>query len=952
MTGFVGRTAQLAALHDAHAAAVTGDPITVLLGGEAGVGKSRLINEFAIAAADSGTRVVFGQCVDLGGLSYAPIAGILREFVQLFGAERLLEIAGPGRDALTGLLPELGAGSAAFEDGRSRLFEVVAVLLERLSADQPLLLIIEDIHWADRSTTDVLRFVVRAVNAAPVMIVATYRNDEVGRAHPLRPVLAELERIRNVHRVDVPRMTRDEVSDLLTDITGSAPAPQIVASIYERSEGNPFFVEELLAADPDCGSAGLPDALRDVLLVRVDQLSDRAQALLRILATGGNRVGHRLLAEVSGLDETEFDETLREAIAANAIVVDGDTYAFRHALLREALYRDILPGSRARSHSRYAAAIEGDPSLVTARAAPSALAHHWYRAHDQERAFRASLRAADEATRAYAHAEAQHCLESALELWGQVADPEGVSGGDNIDLLLRVAEAAYNAGELDRSIALAEAALAEPGVDKASSRFAQLLMRRITAIGNLDRADAVASAADALDQLPDDSPMRPQFLAVLAGRRMTAGQTDEAAHVAREAITAANAIGDAEAAFRAYHVLGPSVLPTGDEEAVLDAFRNAEALIGGDTRRQVSYHINYSDSLALLGRYRDAVEVARTGLAVARDIGLERSSGAMLSGNLAEPLIEIGQWGEASQIINRTLELDPPGRHYWHLLNLRSYLELWRGELDAATATLGELRARMARYRPGPQYVVPMTRTLTYLALARSDPDAAWGHVAPWMDKLDDIRPIVDLPVITAAAATLAALRRAGADVSEDVVPRLLNITDRLDRATMHPGPALVRAELSDGTGADPAAWKTVLDTVSDADGPALLRSYAAYRLADSHVQMGDRSAAIAAVQAAEGSARELGAHLIARWSIDLMRRANLSPASRAAGMPDGFRGLTDRELEVLRLVAAGRSNREIGEELFISAKTASVHVSNILTKLGVSGRGEAAAIAHQNALA
>src|SRR5690606_33130404 len=308
-------------------------------------------------------------------------------------------------------------------------FEVIAVLLERVSADRPLLLVVEHIHWADGSTRDLLRFVVRALNTARVAIVTTYRTDEIHRTHPLRPFLAELDRVRSVRRVDVPRLSEDEVAEQLAGILRERPARSAVSRIYRRSEGSPFFVEVLAQTGADAESP-LPDSLRDLLLVRVEQLSTTAQEVLQLLATSGVRVEDAVLTEVADLDHAPLEDALREAVSANIIRVDGTAYAVRHALLREALHDDLLPGAHARLHARYAEVLDRKPELMLRGAA--AAAHHWYAAHEQERAFSAYLRAAAEARDSYAHAETLRMLERVLELWHRMPDPAGVADTDRI----------------------------------------------------------------------------------------------------------------------------------------------------------------------------------------------------------------------------------------------------------------------------------------------------------------------------------------------------------------------------------------------------------------------------------------------------------------------------------------------------------------------------------------
>lgn len=800
----VGRVVELDELRSALDLASVGQPVTVLLAGEAGVGKTRLVDEFAAEAADHGARVVIGQCVELGGdgLPYAPVAGALRELVAELGAEQLLDLAGPGREELMRLLPELGPSLGDATDGRGRLFEVVTVLFERVSAERPLLLIIEDLHWADGSTRDLLRFVVRALGMARVAIVGTFRSDEIHRTHPLRPFLAELDRVRTVRRIDMPRLSAGEVGEQLAGILGRAPDPVAAARVFRRSEGIPFFVEELARAGSDAPCPSLPDTLRDVLLVRVEQLSDPAQAVLRLLAVGGNRVDDAVLAAVSDMEADALDRALREAVSANVVRVDGEGYAFRHALLREVLHDDLLPGARARHHTRYAEVLEEHPELVSAGSACAEIAHHWYAAHELERAFRASLRAADVATRAFAHGEALQMLERALELWHRMPDPVGEAGGDRADLLARAALVAYDAAEPERALALVEEALAEVDIELEPVRSAGFLELQGKLLSELGRPEASAVARRALDLLPADSPSaaRARLLQILAARLMMEAQFEEAAQVAVDAAAVASAAGAPEPEFRAHNIRGPSLVHLGRVDEGLEAFATARRLAGGVPRLLVAYHINASDSLNLLGRYADAVRVAREGIDRAREIGLARSLGAMLAGNAAEPLAALGEWAQADRLVTRALELDPPVRHVWHLLRLQAWLQLWRGDVDSATLSLEYLRARMARRAPGPQYTIPTAAAAAELALTRDDPDAAWTEIESGVAEARFTG--YDLPLLAVAARVLAARgRRSTAGLKADT-RWVRSMAERAgDWGPARVWRAVVNAELAHGGG-------------------------------------------------------------------------------------------------------------------------------------------------------
>lgn len=952
----VGRVAELDELRSALRVAADGQPITVLLSGEAGVGKTRLVSEFAAEAAGQAARVVVAQCVEFGGggLPYAPVAGAVRELIAQLGEERLLELAGPGRQALAGLLPQLAIGAGETVDGRGGLFEVVTVLLERVSAQQPLVLVIEDIHWADSSTRDLLRFAVRALSSAHLVLIFTYRSDEIHRTHPLRPFLAELDRVRTVGRVDIQRLSQSEVGEQLAGIVGYAPPPQTVARVFKRSEGIPFFVEELACAEISSDCPPLPDSLRDLLLVRVEQLSETAQATLRQLAVGGNRVDDAVLAAVSDLDPVTLDGALREAVSANILRVDGEGYAFRHALLREVLHDDLLPGAHVRLHRQYAETLEANPELVSTGAPAAEIAHHWYAAHELDRAFRASLAAAKHAARTHAHSDALQMLERALELWDRVPDAVEASGGDHAELLDRTAGVAYDAGELERALALTEAASAEIDFGADPVRAASVLYRQSKILIDLGSSDTTAVTQRGLDLLPPDGSPEPRarLTQLLATRLLLESRFEEAADTAAVAAAAAKAAGAIEPEFRAHNTRGPALIQLGRTDEGFAAFAAAHELARTVPSLLVGYHVNASDSLNLLGRYTEAVQVAREGFDRAREIGLARTHGAMLAGNAAEPLLALGDWDEADRLVHRALELDPPVRHVWHLLRLQSWLQLWRDDLDGAAQSLDELRSRTARRSPPAQYTIPMATVAAELALARDDPDAAWTEVESALHG-----PRItgyDLPLLAVAARTAAARTRISTEGTSPDISRLRSLAAGM--RVWGPAPvwlAAVEAELAGGTGTDVAAWRALIDEVEAAGGPAHLRAYAAYRLGEALATRAEREAAAGALRDAAQRADKLGACLLRRWVDELSRRARIPLLNRVTedGDDEGWLGLTSREREVLRLVAAGRSNRQIGEELFITAKTASVHVSNILAKLGVSGRVEAAAIAHQAGL-
>ena len=278
-------------------------------------------------------------------------------------------------------------------DGLDQLqvFDAVRAVLVGLAERSPVVLVLEDLHWADRASRDLVAFLARTLRAGRVTLVVSYRSDELHRRHPLRPLLAELVRLPGVERLELAPFSRAELAEHLEAIAGAPLPADQVEGIYARSEGNPFYAEQLLAAGAGDADVGLPATLADVLLARVQGLSEPAQQVLRVAAVAGRRVPHRLLAEVAGRPEAELEQGLREAIGAGVLVTDSATgsYAFRHALLQEAVYGDLLPGEQVRLHAAYARLLAAEPEGAAAE-----LAHHCLASHDLVGALAASVRAA------------------------------------------------------------------------------------------------------------------------------------------------------------------------------------------------------------------------------------------------------------------------------------------------------------------------------------------------------------------------------------------------------------------------------------------------------------------------------------------------------------------------------------------------------------------------------
>lgn len=949
-TAVVGRSAELAELSRLYDLATAGRSRTVLIGGEAGVGKTSVCTAFGAAVGDR-AGLVRGDCVPLGGegLPYAPIVGLVHELIDRFGSAAVLQWAGAGAAELRWLLPELGepedAVDASLPRNRLRLFETVVRLIEQAAGRAPLIVMIEDLHWADDSSRHLIDFMIRALVDAPVLLILTYRTDELTRRHPLRPFLAELGRLGSVHRLEIGPLDEQATAELITGMTRRTdPAgAALVRRMVRSSGGIPYFATELVRASSSVGM-NLPETLRDTLLLRVSRVGDDAQQLLRTVAVGGNRVEHEVIAAVSGLPADRLETILRETVEASLLVGDRSGYAFRHALLREVLIDDLLPGEQIRLHRAYIAALEEDPGLLPKAVRAVELARHSYAARDNQAAFRWSIQAAR--LQRYGFKEALQHYERALELWSVVADPASVAG-PLPEVLDEAASVANQSGDAERSLALIEEALRVAGPDADPIATARRLARKARRMLSLVQPGVLPLIDQAVALVPAEPPSssRAQALAYRALIQLLLDKPRSIAS-AREAIAAAEAAGDRDSEGSARNTLGCALatLGTDPEGGLAELHRARELAEAADNEMELlRYHINLSDTLILLGRAPEALEVAAEGRAVAVRTGRARHNGVMVAGNEAEAAIEIGDWARARDLVDWALPLTRPGNHWIHHRRLRATIALWMDDdLEQAADIMNSLRKFSQLNTNGPQYYATLRRNDAELALAAGEPAAAFTIATSSHEALPWSEPSFDLIFLGLAAMAYgqtseparsgAAQSRADQDQADWLRRHLSEQADQPPAGQWVP---YVEAELAGS--AD--GWQRAIAAMEQSGAAPHMIAYARLRLGRRQAADGLVEESRQSFAAARRSAAEMGLKLILRW----LDEAEGGPAAAAAG-PASPAGLTARELEVLELVADGLSNRQIGERLVISAKTASVHVSNILAKLEVGSRGEAAA--------
>ena len=966
--------------------ALGGAPVTLVLGGEAGVGKSRLIGELVSRARAAGARALVGGCVELdgGGIPLAPLVDMLRALAAELPDDDLDALLWPARGEIGRLVPELADGRIAQvpnDPDPSRILELLLGVVGRVVAERPLLLVIEDVQWADRATLDLIALLVAAPTARRLMLVFSVRSDELPRAHPFRRISARWEQQRSVERLELERLSAAEVAAQIAAIMGDRPDGELIDLVFERSEGIPLFVEELLSAvrEGGVGPDYLPPSLRDVLLARAERLSTAAQHVLRVASGGGRWVPDQLLGLVAGLPDAELYGSLRETIVHQLLVVDaaGRGYGFRHALARAAVHEDLLPGERAQLHRAYAEAMESRSELVTPGLDGIAmLAHHWLAAHDVPRALVASVRAGRVAAEATAPAAAQRHFEVALELWSQVPDAAQRAGITHSDLLDAAAEAAYRAGAGDRALALVDQALEEVGYGGTLEQRAMLLASRATILRELGRdEEGITVLEQAAGLLPAELPSRVSALVLgrLANAMLRVDQMERAGAIAERAVNSAEAVGAVAELLDAQVTAGHTQVFCGEVEAGLARVREAgdRAVEAGLLRIAVRASTNLSDLLLSLARYDEAIEVTDAGMVVVERAGVARTLGAFLRSNRAEALMRAGRWDEALAAL--APEREAAGTFAAAVLMLRTELHLLSGRAADARADLREIRQHL-RNTTAPQWALPLAAMESELARSEGDLDAAHlilGRALAGATPGEEPRyrwPVMSLAMQVEAERTIRA-RDGGGEPPADVELRageLLREADALTTATPNDRGhlALMNAEYARFLGVEEtAAWEAAVSAAREMQQPFVV-AYALLRQADALVAAGDSITAASSANEARSLAGDLGATPLLAEVEALMRRARLSPdglvtpadtnaataTESAAEAADRF-GLTPRELEVLRLVADGCSNNQIAQQLFIARATASVHVSNILSKLGVATRVQAAALAHRRGL-
>ena len=971
----VGRRTERALLVETLVPGPGPGPRAVVLVGEAGVGKTRLVAEAIRDARAAGVTVLAGNCLPLSdSVPFLPLTEALRSLDPL----ALARCAPHVRSELVRLMPDWGADGAPLEQGRvegwqrGRLFAALRDFLAAVAADGPYALVVEDLHWADATTLDFLSYLTAVDRVGVTPLVMSCRIEELNPTRPVGRWFAELARQDGVAQLRLDRLSQREVAEQIRALV-DAPVPSLfVDEVYARAHGNAFFTEQLVAASSGSGAltpgAALPWNLAQLLLAQAKKVVDDGQQVLAALAVAGRGLDERLLVTITGLSGRRLATALQELAEAWLIDrpgIDG-RYRLRHALVGEAVMADMLAGDRRERHAATARAL----TVNAAADGAGEVAEHWAAAGQASEELPWRLAAAGEARDVYAHREAATHWQRVIDLWPRLPADARPAGIDLPSAYLNALGALDRSGDTRRAGQLAEEALQTLGTTT-DRRALIALYERVSQHREREEEGSGLEPLEAAIALLADLPPGREHVGVMrsyADALWDANRADEARPYLERALRACAAGVPALDEVEALRDLTLYVFDDGDVEEGMRLLDRAAALAHRDSDHlaTITVHVARSDALLDLGRLEDAAATARAGLEVARRAGLEHHAHAQfLRAMVFRALGELGDWTEAEPAIHAMTQSSPTsGASYDHMARAR--MDILAGDLSSATARWAAIEAVT--------HSTNLDSGLNVVDRCRID---LWsGRPREALRRIRQLPPPLDAASFRQhTAAVLSIAMRTCADLAGSALARqelggeqtahrsaqdFVKMREAMTRDPFAQHPYYVtapahganwKAEITRLHGrSDPDAWAAAAAAWAGLRRPHRF-GYARWRQAEALLAAGNTAPARDCLRDAAIAAHNYTPLLAEIQTLARLARVDLRDQPTTIQAQPTPYGLTPRETAVLRLVADGLTNTQIGNRLYISEKTASVHVTNILRKLAVKNRAQAAALAQRAGL-
>jgi DNA-binding CsgD family transcriptional regulator/tetratricopeptide (TPR) repeat protein len=967
-TALVGRVEETERLRACAARARSGRRVALVVAGEAGIGKSRLVSEAVSRFRKPDDLVLVGHCVDLssGELPYGMVSDCLRGLVREVGVEAVRARASDALPVLGALCPALEGGATVVD--RGEVLGAFVSLVERLAEERLIWLVVEDLHWSDSSSRELLDYLVRVTGPCRLAVLITTRTFDAPTA-AVSSFVSELIRVPDVDRVTLGPLSSAEVAEQVRALADETASPLLVERVATLSQGVPFLVEQLIAAGID-DTGPVPASAWEPMMDRVTRLDPATHRVIQLASLADGHLTHSWLERVHRQVETDdvdqFNGAVNAAVRNRVLRFDPSrhAYEFAHALLRQAVDSSVVPIDRLRWHRAWATVLgqaceqAADPQLQVATA------HHWALAGADVEAFDSALAAAAQCSRLGAMAETAALLRRALELWDRVPAPATRAGRTRDSVLFEALNALVMADD-PTGVALIDAELSRADADDVPLRTLCLQLERYLMSGDLGPGEDMRlwrRALASLDTLMAAEPNPFVVVALVALGVRSASEPDRAMEVTQRAVDLAARLGDLRLHEMATVQLTHQLAYQGRfDDAVETCNRLSDAHPGRDAEL---LELEQARVMWLMyaGRYHESIVASERLREQLGDPRFAPGTWQFATWILTEGLLALGQWDEAQDLMD-VWAASPPAWHdrIVYVAKHVGAVACQRGDLPTARQWLEAARWPSAADEASAWF--PGRTVYRHLqarvALADGEPEAAREVLAPLWGRVEAPRvpDIFDHLILAAQVETkLAELRDHAPDAAAaraieairgtaDDTPRLTQLAQAL---ATH-----LEAELAHATAQDSAVmWADVVERWRLVGHvPYLAQSLV--RLAAGYLQAQDRESGAAALVEALHIASRLRAEQLRSQIVELAHGHRVQVAGAAPGQ--GLRGegrlsaLTPRELEVLRLVAQGMSDVEIGNSLFISRKTVSVHVSHILAKLNVNSRIKATAIAYED---